>query len=72
METDGTLIEAAADPWVAVVGVPLLAVTVLHAGAFAVATPTAAAYLSWLVVGLPGRPVMTAARAEPSRPRGYR
>jgi predicted MFS family arabinose efflux permease len=37
----------------AVVGVPLLAVTTLHASAFAVAALTAAAYLPWLVVGLP-------------------
>ncbi len=37
----------------AVVGVPLLAVTVLRASAFAVAALTAAAYLPWLVVGLP-------------------
>jgi Major Facilitator Superfamily len=37
----------------AVVGVPLLAVTVLHAGTFAVAVLTAAAYLPWLVIGLP-------------------
>jgi MFS family permease len=37
----------------AVVGVPLLAVTVLHASTFAVSVLTAAAYLPWLVVGLP-------------------
>jgi len=37
----------------AVVGIPLLAVTVLHAGTFAVAVLTAAAYLPWLVIGLP-------------------
>ena len=37
----------------AVVGVPLLAVTVLHASTFAVAALTAAAYLPWLVIGLP-------------------
>jgi hypothetical protein len=37
----------------AAVGVPLLAVTVLHASTFAVAVLTAAAYLPWLVVGLP-------------------
>jgi predicted MFS family arabinose efflux permease len=37
----------------AVVGVPLLAVTILRAGTFAVATLTAAAYLPWLVIGLP-------------------
>ena len=36
-----------------VVGVPLLAVTVLHASTFAVAALTAAAYLPWLVIGLP-------------------
>jgi predicted MFS family arabinose efflux permease len=35
------------------IGVPLLAVTVLHASAFAVAALTAAAYLPWLVIGLP-------------------
>ena len=35
------------------VGVPLLAVTVLHASTFAVAALTAAAYLPWLVIGLP-------------------
>ena len=39
----------------AVVGVPLLAVTALRASAFAVAALTAAAYLPWLVVGLPRR-----------------
>jgi hypothetical protein len=33
--------------------VPLLAVTVLHASTFAVAALTAAAYLPWLVIGLP-------------------
>lgn len=37
----------------AVVGVPLLAVSELHAGAFAVAALTAAAYFPWLVIGLP-------------------
>ncbi len=37
----------------AVVGVPLLAVTVLHASTFAVAALTAAAYLPWLLIGLP-------------------
>lgn len=37
----------------AVVGVPLLAVTVLGASTFAVAALTAAAYLPWLVIGLP-------------------
>jgi MFS family permease len=37
----------------AVVGVPLLAVTVLHASTFAVSALTAAAYLPWLVIGLP-------------------
>ncbi|MGH7734366.1 MAG: MFS transporter, partial [Gemmatimonadales bacterium] len=37
----------------AAIGVPLLAVTVLHASAFAVAALTAAAYLPWLVIGLP-------------------
>ena len=34
-------------------GVPLLAVTVLHASTFAVAALTAAGYLPWLVIGLP-------------------
>lgn len=37
----------------AIVGVPLLAVSALHAGTFAVAALTAAAYLPWLVIGLP-------------------
>jgi predicted MFS family arabinose efflux permease len=37
----------------AVVGIPLLAVTVLRASTFAVAALTAAAYLPWLVIGLP-------------------
>lgn len=37
----------------AVVGVPLLAVTVLGASTFAVAALTVAAYLPWLVIGLP-------------------
>jgi hypothetical protein len=37
----------------AVVGVPLLAVLVLHASTFAVAALVAAAYLPWLVIGLP-------------------
>jgi MFS family permease len=37
----------------AAAGVPLLAVTLLHAGTFAVAALTAAAYLPWLVIGLP-------------------
>jgi predicted MFS family arabinose efflux permease len=37
----------------AVVGVPLLAVEVLHASTFAVSALTAAAYLPWLVMGLP-------------------
>jgi hypothetical protein len=36
----------------AVVGVPLLAVSQLHAGTFAVAALTAAAYFPWLVIGL--------------------
>ncbi len=35
------------------VGVPLLAVTVLHASTFAVSALTAAAYLPWLLIGLP-------------------
>jgi len=37
----------------AVVGVPLVAVLVLRASTFAVAALTAAAYLPWLVLGLP-------------------
>jgi predicted MFS family arabinose efflux permease len=37
----------------AVVGIPLLAVAVLHASTFAVSALTAAAYLPWLVIGLP-------------------
>jgi hypothetical protein len=37
----------------AATGVPLLAVTVLRASTFAVAALTAAAYLPWLVIGLP-------------------
>lgn len=37
----------------AAVGVPLLAVTVLHVSTFAVAAVTAAAYLPWLAIGLP-------------------
>jgi predicted MFS family arabinose efflux permease len=53
----------------AVVGVPLVTVAVLHASTFAVATLTAAAYLPWLIIGLPagawvdrlpGRPLMIA------------
>jgi Transmembrane secretion effector len=37
----------------AVAGMPLLAVTVLHAGTVAVAAITASAYLPWLIIGLP-------------------
>jgi MFS family permease len=37
----------------AAIGVPLLAVTVLKASTFAVSTLTAAAYLPWLLIGLP-------------------
>jgi MFS family permease len=37
----------------AAVGVPLLAVVVLHASTFAVSALTAAAYAPWLVIGLP-------------------
>jgi predicted MFS family arabinose efflux permease len=37
----------------ATIGLPLLAATELHAGTFAVALLTAAAYLPWLVLGLP-------------------
>ena len=46
----------------AVVGVPLLAVTALHASTFAVAALTAAAYLPWLVIGLPAGPGWTGGR----------
>jgi MFS family permease len=51
----------------AVVGMPLLAVTLLHASNFAVGALVAAAWLPWLLIGLPagawvdrlpGRPVM--------------
>jgi hypothetical protein len=38
----------------AVVGMPLLAVTVLHASTVAVAAITASAYLPWMIIGLPG------------------
>jgi MFS family permease len=37
----------------AAVGVPLLAVVALHASTFAVSALTAAAYVPWLVIGLP-------------------
>ncbi len=37
----------------AFVGVPLLAVSGLHAGTFAVAALTAATFLPWLLIGLP-------------------
>jgi len=37
----------------ALVGVPLVAVTVLHASTFAVGVLAAAAWLPWLVIGLP-------------------
>jgi len=37
----------------AVVGMPLLAVTVLHASTVAVAAITTSAYLPWLIIGLP-------------------
>jgi Major Facilitator Superfamily len=37
----------------ATVGLPLLAVARLHAGPFAVSALTAAAYLPWLIIGLP-------------------
>ena len=37
----------------AVVGVPLVAVVVLHASTFAVGVLTAAGWLPWLVIGLP-------------------
>jgi Na+/melibiose symporter-like transporter len=37
----------------AVIGVPLLAVTVLNASTFAVSALTSAAYLPWLLIGLP-------------------
>jgi hypothetical protein len=39
----------------AAVGMPLLAVAVLHAGTFAVSALSAAAYLPWLLIALPGR-----------------
>jgi MFS family permease len=48
----GETISAAGNA-MAVIGIPLLAVTVLHAGAFAVSALTAAAYLPWLLIGLP-------------------
>ncbi|MGE5137648.1 MAG: MFS transporter [Gemmatimonadota bacterium] len=44
---------SAAGNAMAVVGVPLLAVTVLRASTFAVSALTAAAFLPWLVIGLP-------------------
>ena len=44
------------------VGVPLLALTVLHASTFAVAALTAAAYLPWLVIGLRPAPGWTGGR----------
>jgi len=37
----------------AAIGVPLLAIATLHASTFAVTVLTAAAYLPWLVIGLP-------------------
>src|SRR5258708_23975617 len=37
----------------AIVGVPLVAVVVLHASTFAVGLLTAAGWLPWLVIGLP-------------------
>jgi hypothetical protein len=37
----------------AVVGIPLLAVSGLHAGTFPVAALSAAAFFPWLVIGLP-------------------
>jgi MFS family permease len=56
----------------AVVGIPLVAVVVLHASTFAVGALTAAAWLPWLLIGLPAgawvdrlpvRPVMITADA---------
>jgi MFS family permease len=44
---------SAAGNAMAVIGTPLLAVTVLHATTFAVSALTAAAYLPWLIIGLP-------------------
>jgi hypothetical protein len=44
---------SAAGTAMAAAGVPLLAVTALHASTLAVTALTAAAYLPWLVVGLP-------------------
>jgi hypothetical protein len=44
---------SAAGSAMAVIGTPLLAVTVLHATTFAVSALTAAAYLPWLIIGLP-------------------
>jgi MFS family permease len=44
---------SAAGTSMAAIGVPLLAVTVLRASTFAVSALTAAAYLPWLVIGLP-------------------
>jgi len=49
----------------AAIGLPLLAVTVLRASTFAVAALTAAAYLPWLVIGLPAG---TWADRRPVRP----
>jgi hypothetical protein len=49
----------------AAAGVPLLAVTVLHASTFAVAALTAAAYLPWLVIGLPAGAWVDRLRVRP-------
>lgn len=49
----------------AVVGIPLLAVTVLRASTFAVAALTAAAYLPWLVIGLPAGAWVDRLRCRP-------
>ena len=49
----------------AVVGVPLAAVTVLRASTFAVAALTAAAYLPWLVIGLPAAAWVDRLQARP-------
>ena len=47
----------------AVVGMPLLAVTVLRASTVAVAAITASAYLPWLIIGLRPEPGWTGSPA---------
>jgi MFS family permease len=49
----------------AAVGVPLLAVTVLHASTFAVSALTAAAYVPWLLIGLPAGAWVDRLRSRP-------